>query len=261
MMHKHLKCWNLTKAQTGSRAEIESQSDGEGRQFPSFARCCYLWRFCRSRGWAQISGKSGADENLPSAPQPQFTRKLKQMADASAGCKSRWSPPCHKERHRDRFCPMHLKRLRRRRPSATRSHAFDPHTGRTVGPQEQSSDQCGASACAWHSIRSIARPGRRNSPIFNGAITAVDANEGSRIGAGALTASRLLEHAGAGVTLSQLITDFGRTTNLVSYSKLLEKAQNANALATTEDIVLATDQAFYNALAGRRRCSRSRNKR
>jgi len=85
-------------------------------------------------------------------------------------------------------------------------------------------------------------------PTFNGAITAVDANEGSRIGAGALNAPRLLDHAGGGVTLSQLITDFGRTTNLVSSSRLLEKAQNANALATTEDIVLATDQAFYNAL-------------
>jgi outer membrane protein len=85
-------------------------------------------------------------------------------------------------------------------------------------------------------------------PNFNGAITAVDANEGSRVGAGALNVPRLLEHAGVGLTLSQLITDFGRTTNLVSSSKLLEKAQNANALATTEDIVLATDQAFYNAL-------------
>jgi outer membrane protein len=85
-------------------------------------------------------------------------------------------------------------------------------------------------------------------PNFNGALTAVDANEGSRIGAGALTASRLLQHAGAGVTLSQLITDFGRTQNLISSSKLREKAQNASALATTEDIVLATDQAFYNAL-------------
>jgi outer membrane protein len=85
-------------------------------------------------------------------------------------------------------------------------------------------------------------------PNFNGAITAVDANEGSRVGAGALNAPRLLEHAGAGVTLSQLITDFGRTSNLVSSAKLREKAQNANALATTEDIILATDQAFYNAL-------------
>ena len=89
---------------------------------------------------------------------------------------------------------------------------------------------------------------RRELPSFNGAITAVDANEGSRIGAGALNAPRLLEHAGAGVTLSQLLTDFGRTMNLVASSKLQEKAQQATGLATTEDIVLATDQAFYNAL-------------
>jgi outer membrane protein len=85
-------------------------------------------------------------------------------------------------------------------------------------------------------------------PTFNGNITAVDANEGSRIGAGALNAPRLLEHAGAGVTLTQLLTDFGRTSNLVSASKLREKAQISNALATAEDIVLATDQAFYTAL-------------
>ena len=31
-------------------------------------------------------------------------------------------------------------------------------------------------------------------------------------------------------------------------SKLQEKAQNANAQATLDDIVIATDQAFYNAL-------------
>lgn len=85
-------------------------------------------------------------------------------------------------------------------------------------------------------------------PALTGNITAVDANEGSRIGAGSLNAPRLLEHAGAGVTLSQLLTDFGRTTNLISAAKLREKAQNANALATAEDIILATDQAFYNAL-------------
>jgi len=85
-------------------------------------------------------------------------------------------------------------------------------------------------------------------PTFNGNVTAVAANEGSRVGAGALTASILLEHAGAGVTLSQLLTDFGRTSNLVSASKLRDKAQHANAQATTEDIVLATDQAFYSAL-------------
>jgi outer membrane protein len=101
-------------------------------------------------------------------------------------------------------------------------------------------------ALAQHQVYREARAAEL--PNFNGSMTAVQANEGSRIGAGSLTASRLLVHAGAGVVLSQLLTDFGRTINLVSSSKLQEKAQNANALATTEDIVLATDQAFYNAL-------------
>ena len=85
-------------------------------------------------------------------------------------------------------------------------------------------------------------------PTFNGVMTAAEAHEGSRVGAGVLNAPRLLTHAGGGVTLTQLITDFGRTVNLVVSAKLQEKAQNASALATTEDIVLATDQAFYNAL-------------
>jgi outer membrane protein len=85
-------------------------------------------------------------------------------------------------------------------------------------------------------------------PTVLGSITAEDAKEASRISAGTLTASRLFEHAGAGASATQLITDFGRTRNLVLSSKLQEKAQNASALATTEDIVLATDQAFYSAL-------------
>ncbi|MBW4028673.1 MAG: TolC family protein [Acidobacteria bacterium] len=85
-------------------------------------------------------------------------------------------------------------------------------------------------------------------PQLNGSATALDAQEASRISSGALTASRLLVHAGAGVEFSQLLFDFGRTRNLVGSSKLQERAQNANALATQEDIVLAADQAFYNAL-------------
>jgi outer membrane protein len=85
-------------------------------------------------------------------------------------------------------------------------------------------------------------------PTAVASITAEQAVEASRVSAGSLTASRLFEHAGAGASASQLITDFGKTQNLVASSKLREKAQNSTALATTEDIVLATDQAFYNAL-------------
>jgi outer membrane protein len=85
-------------------------------------------------------------------------------------------------------------------------------------------------------------------PTATGAITAVQAEEASRIGAGSLTSSRMLQHAGAGVNVTQLIYDFGHTHNLVLSRKLDEKAADANAMATTEEIVLATDQAFYDAL-------------
>ncbi len=85
-------------------------------------------------------------------------------------------------------------------------------------------------------------------PTATAALTAVDAEDASRISAGSLTASRLFTHAGAGAGFSQLITDFGKTRNLVASSALQEKAQNANAVATQYDIQLATDQAFYNAL-------------
>jgi outer membrane protein len=85
-------------------------------------------------------------------------------------------------------------------------------------------------------------------PTIAGSITAVDAEDGSRLSAGTITAPRLFEHAAAGGSGTQLITDFGRTRNLIASQKLQERAQNANTLATTEDIVAATDQAFYDAL-------------
>jgi outer membrane protein len=85
-------------------------------------------------------------------------------------------------------------------------------------------------------------------PDLSGNLTAAEAVEGSRISAGALTASRLVEHAGMGIQLRQLITDFGHTRNLVSSAKLSEKARLADAEASRAEIVLATDQVFYQAL-------------
>src|SRR5450755_568659 len=79
-------------------------------------------------------------------------------------------------------------------------------------------------------------------------LTAVDANPGSRITAGALNNPVIYQRAAGGVTVSQLLTDFGRTTNLISSANLAAKAENQNALATKEQILLAVDQAFYNAL-------------
>ena len=85
-------------------------------------------------------------------------------------------------------------------------------------------------------------------PQIFAALTAEKAEDGSRIGAGELTDSRLYTHAGTGGSLSQLITDFGRTHNLVATSALQQKAQDQTALATEQDVLLATDQAFYRLL-------------
>jgi outer membrane protein len=79
-------------------------------------------------------------------------------------------------------------------------------------------------------------------------LTAVDSEVGSRIAAGGLNNPVVFPRAAAGATVSQLVTDFGRTTNLLSSSKFQAKAEDQNAAATTADITLAVDQAFYNAL-------------
>jgi outer membrane protein len=85
-------------------------------------------------------------------------------------------------------------------------------------------------------------------PTAYGSLTAVDANNGSRLAAGALNNPVLYERFAGGVTLAQLITDFGRTSNLVATAALRAKAADMNAVATAAQIKLAVDQAFYNAL-------------
>lgn len=85
-------------------------------------------------------------------------------------------------------------------------------------------------------------------PTASIALTAVDANPGTRITAGALNNPIVYQRAAAGAMVSQLLTDFGRTNNLVASANLAAKAENQNALATKEQILLTVDQAFYAAL-------------
>jgi outer membrane protein len=85
-------------------------------------------------------------------------------------------------------------------------------------------------------------------PQANLSVTAVDSNAGTRISAGYLTNPTVYPRAAAGVTVNQLITDFGRTQNLIANSAFQAKAVDQNAVATQQQIVLAVDQAFYNTL-------------
>src|ERR1039458_5433297 len=78
-------------------------------------------------------------------------------------------------------------------------------------------------------------------------LTGVDARNNSRITAGALTNPTIYPRAAGGATITQLITDFGHTTNLVAIARLQARADEQNAAATKEDVLVATDQAFYRS--------------
>ena len=79
-------------------------------------------------------------------------------------------------------------------------------------------------------------------------VTAADSNPGSRLAAGFLNNPVLFPRAAEGASVNQLISDFGRTTKLLSSSEFQAKAADQNAVATRADILLVVDQAFYNSL-------------
>jgi outer membrane protein len=91
-----------------------------------------------------------------------------------------------------------------------------------------------------------ARAGEMPAAFAN--LTAVGAHNNSRITAGALNNPTVYDRAAGGVTVSQLITDFGRTHNLIRNAQSNANAQLETERATVEDITLAVDQAFYQAL-------------
>jgi outer membrane protein len=85
-------------------------------------------------------------------------------------------------------------------------------------------------------------------PAIGGDVTGSGANPQSRIGAGYLSTSRLFDRFGQGVTISQLITDSGRTPNLVASSKLQAQASSQTYQATRYDVLLRVNQAYFDAL-------------
>ena len=85
-------------------------------------------------------------------------------------------------------------------------------------------------------------------PLLAGDVTGSQGNPQARIGAGFLTDSRLFNRIGQGFTLSQLITDSGRTPNLVATSRLQASAAEQTTQATKYDVLLRVNQAYFGAL-------------
>jgi outer membrane protein len=85
-------------------------------------------------------------------------------------------------------------------------------------------------------------------PHVYGSATGVMAENDSRVTAGALNNPVIYNRFADGVTVDQLVTDFGRTHQLVKSSKLHAQAQEENIVASRADVLLVADTAYFNAL-------------
>ena len=85
-------------------------------------------------------------------------------------------------------------------------------------------------------------------PNISGDVTGSQGNDLSRIGAGDLSASRLFDREGDGIVARQLITDSGRTPNLVASSRLQAQATQQGATATRYDVLLQVNRAYFGVL-------------
>ena len=85
-------------------------------------------------------------------------------------------------------------------------------------------------------------------PTVTGDLTASQGNDLSRIGAGDLAASRLFNRLGQGVIARQLITDSGRTSNLVASSRLQAQAATQSSQATRYDVLLQVTRSYFDVL-------------
>src|SRR4029079_13976457 len=70
----------------------------------------------------------------------------------------------------------------------------------------------------------------------------------TRILAGAINNPSVFDRTAAGAGLSQMITDFGRTPNLIASSTLQAQAANELATATAAQILLDVDRSYFTVL-------------
>ncbi len=86
-------------------------------------------------------------------------------------------------------------------------------------------------------------------PVVSGNFTSVGAEHNTTLSAGTVQTSSLYSRVAAGVSVSELITDFGRTANLAASAKLRASAQEQLVGNTRAAILIEVDQAYYEALA------------
>jgi outer membrane protein len=87
-------------------------------------------------------------------------------------------------------------------------------------------------------------------PTAIGSLTGAGAMSNSRIAAGFLNNPIIYNRYSNGLEINQLITDFGRTSNLVASARLGAKAASESAQQTAQDVLLAVNRAYFGVLRG-----------
>jgi outer membrane protein len=82
-------------------------------------------------------------------------------------------------------------------------------------------------------------------PQLAGNLTAVKANGDTAVAAGAVTTSSTSTRVAGGFTLTQLVTDFGRTSELVRSSRLTAQAASQHSEDVKQQILRDVDQAYF----------------
>ena len=180
----------------------------------------------------------GQESKLPSAPMPQSSLIRKGLAYPEEIGQAQSSPPSN-------AVPA----------TSTSTQPTAPANGQVLTLKDaealavKNNPQISVARLLALASQQVRREAKSNFwPTAVADITGVDAQENSRISAGGLNNPIIYERAAGGVSVSQLITDFGRTSNLASSANFAAKAEQENALATKQQVLLAVNQAFFGAL-------------
>lgn len=85
-------------------------------------------------------------------------------------------------------------------------------------------------------------------PTIYGSVTGAVAPDGTRITAGALNNPSIFDRFATGITATQLLTDFGRTSDLMQAQHLRAGAQEQNVTLIRSQVLLDVDRAYFDAL-------------
>jgi outer membrane protein len=109
-------------------------------------------------------------------------------------------------------------------------------------------DVAAAQAAAQAAQQTVREARSAYWPAIFGNVTGAAAPDGTRITAGVLNNPSVFDRLATGVIATQLVTDFGRTGDLVQTQKLRAGAQEQGATLVRAEVLLDVDRAYFNVL-------------